>query len=66
MEVLAVTLLVSVCLAGLFFALFCLGGRDSFGRAEQDSLLPLDTPEVTSPPSKKTDSSYPTKNEQHQ
>lgn len=45
MNVLALTILVSTSLAGIFIACFAMElRRNRYGSAERDSLLPLDSP----------------------
>ena len=54
MDVLALTILVSTSLAGIFIACFAMElKRNRYGSAERDSLLPLDSP--TPKPGKKTE-----------
>ncbi len=52
MDVLALTILVSTSLAGIFIACFAMElKRNRYGSAERDSLLPLDSPSSPKGPS---------------
>lgn len=62
MNVIALTLLISLCLAGLFVTCFiaeCLKRNRS--SPEQDSLLPLDDPTTLDPPQSSSSDSNPCK-----
>ena len=55
MDVLALTILVSTSLAGIFIACFAMElRRNRYGSAERDSLLPLDSSSPPKDPSRST------------